>query len=144
MTILQLEQICGFLNFFGRTVYPGHAFTRRLYAQLIGHDRLKQHHHIWVMDEMLMDLKMWNMFLEHQTAYYRSFTDFNKSADIEKSVFTWTHHVISIWNSVVSVSLIQSGCKEIGLKNLKLKNQVSNISNFMCKWLVSWHGNTFC
>ena len=32
LTVKQCQQICGFLNFLGRAIVPGRAFTRRLYA----------------------------------------------------------------------------------------------------------------
>ena len=34
ITVLQLQKICGFLNFLGRAVVPGRAFTWRLYSKL--------------------------------------------------------------------------------------------------------------
>ena len=77
MTILQLEKICGFLNFLSRAVVPGRAFTRRLYSQLQGSQHLKQHHHIKITNEMLFDLKMWKKFLLHTSAFYRPFLDFS-------------------------------------------------------------------
>ena len=58
ITILQLEKICGFLNFLSRAIIPGHTFTRCLYSNLKGHDRLAPHHHIRVTDEMMLDLQM--------------------------------------------------------------------------------------
>ena len=78
LTLLQLQKICGFLNFLGRAVLPGRAFTRRLYAQMCGFKGvLKPHHHIKITAEMRMDLEMWEVFLTHQTAFCRPFTDFS-------------------------------------------------------------------
>ena len=57
ITILQLQKICGFLNFIGRAIIPGRAFTRRLYSHING--KLKPYHHIKLTLEMRMDLEMW-------------------------------------------------------------------------------------
>lgn len=45
VNVLQLQQITGLLNFFCRAIFPGRAFTRRLYAKMSG-NYLRQHHHI--------------------------------------------------------------------------------------------------
>ena len=47
ITVLQLQKICGILNFLGHTIVPGRAFTRRLYSNL-AHVNLKPHHHVRV------------------------------------------------------------------------------------------------
>ena len=31
-TVHQMQKICGYLNFLGRSIVPGRAFTRRLYS----------------------------------------------------------------------------------------------------------------
>ena len=79
-----LQQITGFLNFLGKAIVPGRAFTRRLYA----HENkvLKAHHHIDMNTEMKDDLRTWKLFLESPEIYSRSFMDFNKkltSQDID-------------------------------------------------------------
>ena len=73
--VLQLQQLCGFLNFLGHAVVPGRTFTRRLYAKL--GPNLKPHHHIRVDDEMLIDLQIWEQFLMHPSAFFWPFSDFN-------------------------------------------------------------------
>ena len=78
LTLNQLQKICGFLNFLGRCVIPGRAFTRRLYAYT-SNDKLKPHHHIRINREMRQDLTMWLTFLEHPTVYCRPFLDFTKT-----------------------------------------------------------------
>ena len=70
----QLQKICGFLNFLGRCVIPGRAFTRRLYAYT-ANDKLKPHHHIRINMEMRRDLEMWTVFLQHPTVFCRPFID---------------------------------------------------------------------
>ena len=70
VTLNQLQKVCGFLNFLGRCVIPGRAFTRRLYTYT-ANDKLKPHHHIRVNAEMRDDLKMWVTFLKHPTVFCR-------------------------------------------------------------------------
>ena len=77
VTLNQLQKICGFLNFLGRCVIPGRAFTRRLYAYT-ANDKLKPHHHLRIDAEMKADLTMWMSFLQHPTVYCRPFLDFSK------------------------------------------------------------------
>ena len=76
MTIKEVQQICGLLNFFCRCVIPGRAFTRRLYACTAG-TKLMPHHHIRINGEMRMDLELWLEFLQHPTAYCRPFMDYS-------------------------------------------------------------------
>ena len=57
VTLNQLQKVCGFLNFLGRCVIPGRAFTRRLYTYTSS-DKLKPHHHIRVNNEIREDLLM--------------------------------------------------------------------------------------
>ena len=77
VTFNQLQKVCGFLNFLGRCVIPGGAFTRRLYAYT-ANDKLKPHHHIRVNAEMRADLTMWLTFLQHPSVFCRPFLDFSK------------------------------------------------------------------
>ena len=77
ITLNQLQKICWFLNFLGRCVIPGRAFTRRLYAYTVN-DKLKPYHHIRVNSEMKEDLNMWLTFLQHPSVFCRPFLDFSK------------------------------------------------------------------
>ena len=81
ITLEQLQQITGFLNFLGKAVVPGRTFTRRLYKVEDGaiQKNLKKHHHIPVTAEVRMDLEMWLAFLHHPTAYARKFIDLDKN-----------------------------------------------------------------
>ena len=72
-TLLELQSLCGLLNFFSRGIIPARAFTRRLYAATKG--ALKPHHHINITGEMKLDLKLWRLFLNHPSAYCRPFMD---------------------------------------------------------------------
>ena len=78
ITVKQCQKICGFLNFLGRAIVPGRAFTRRLYAYTSG-KKLKPHHHIRLTTELKADLGMWLQFLHHQSVYVRGFMDFSES-----------------------------------------------------------------
>ena len=77
ITLHELQRICGFLNFLGRAIVPGRAFTRRLYSYTSG--QLKPHHHIKLNGEMRQDLYMWKTFLTHPMAFCRPFIDFEKT-----------------------------------------------------------------
>ena len=73
----EIQQLCGLLNFFGRCIVPGRAFTRRLYS--IGQGLTKKHHHTSLTKENCNDLKVWRTFLEHPLAFSRPFADFDVS-----------------------------------------------------------------
>ena len=75
MKVVQLQKICGYLNFLCKAIVPGRAFTRRLYSHLCGNN-LKLHHHIRVTAEMLADFAMWEIFLLEPAAYAAPFLDF--------------------------------------------------------------------
>ena len=79
ITLHQLQQITGFLNFLTKAVVPGRAFTRRLYCVEEGalQKNMKKHHHIKLTREMKMDLELWKVFLDHPSVYARSFLDLN-------------------------------------------------------------------
>ena len=83
--VLQLQKICGFLNFIGRAIIPGRAFTRRLYSKLT--DKLKAHHHIRVDSEMQADLAMWLRFVQHPAAFSRPFMDYSSMLLAEEMDF---------------------------------------------------------
>lgn len=76
VTVLQVQQITGLLNFFCRAIVPGRAFTRRLYAAYVG-NTTRPHHHVRVTNEMKLDLTMWNCFLTQDKRVYRRFVDFD-------------------------------------------------------------------
>ena len=70
-TVKQMQSLAGLLNFLNRAIFPGHAFTRRLYAKfssLIDNKtsskiKLKQHHHVRLDQEFKNDCRMWCSFL---------------------------------------------------------------------------------
>lgn len=85
VTILNLQRLTGLLNFIGKAVVPGRAFTRRLYAKVPSH--LKQFHHIAVDKEMRKDLLVWKEFLKLDLAVCRPFLDFSKMLLAEQLQF---------------------------------------------------------
>ena len=82
-TVKELEQLCGFLNFLGRAVVPGRAFTRRLYTPTQGKTQLKPYHHLKVLQEMKLDLLVWQTFLYHPSILARPFIDLNTTLSAE-------------------------------------------------------------
>ena len=74
-TLRELQQLCGFLNFIGKAIVPGRAFTRRLYAH--GENTRKPHHHLSVTKEIRLDLELWLRFLENEEVYSRPFFEFD-------------------------------------------------------------------
>ena len=77
ITLRELQQVCGFLNFLGKGVVPGRAFTRRLYTYT-ANSKLKPHHHLNVNSEIRADLKLWQTFLDNSEVFCRPFMDFSK------------------------------------------------------------------
>ena len=74
ITLLQLQQLTGFLNFLCKCVVPGRTFLRRLYS-LGDSEKLLPHHHIRISGECIQDLKIWRQFLSEPMIYCRPFLD---------------------------------------------------------------------
>ena len=98
VTLKQIERLCGFLNFLGRAIVPGRAFTRRLYSYI--NKKLKPHHHIRLKADGKEDLRMWLSFLQHPSVYNRSFMDFTK---------TWSADEISMFSDASKNPLLGCG-----------------------------------
>ena len=81
----ELQELCGFLNFLNKAIYPGRVFTRRMYAQYskivqikprvemetsieqqIQGKSLKQHHHVRLNKEFKLDCQVWLKFLTYE------------------------------------------------------------------------------
>ena len=84
-TIHELQQFTGFLNFLGKAIFPGRAFTRQMYAKIPWHNNegkeLRQHHHVRVDQEFCKDCQVWIQFLGSQDkevpiSVCRPFVDF--------------------------------------------------------------------
>ena len=73
ITVLELQKVCGFLNFIGQCILPARAFTRRLYAYTAG--KRCKHFHIDITRELRMDLNTWLTFLNSPSIYNRPFID---------------------------------------------------------------------
>ena len=84
ITVKHLQQICGFLNFIGRCIVPGRAFTRRLYSYTSGATNLRDHHHIRINSEMRADLTTWLTFVNHKAIFSRHFIDMQKMYNAEE------------------------------------------------------------
>ena len=84
-TIHDLQKFMGFLNFIGKAIYPGRAFTRRMYNKILWVDnkgnKMKQHYHVPLDTEFREDCKVWIRFLDSgkgvPTAVCRPFIDFS-------------------------------------------------------------------
>ena len=75
-TVLQVQKLCGLLNFLCKCVIPGRVFTMRLYAMTAGKTKtLRTYHHIRITQENRLDLQMWKRFLEHPQIFCRPFLD---------------------------------------------------------------------
>ena len=72
-TVLQIQRLCGSLNFLCKCVVPGRTFTRRLYSTVSS--KLKPHHHIHITRENRMDLTVWKQFLIFPGIFNRNFLD---------------------------------------------------------------------
>ena len=82
VTVKQLQQLCGFLNFLGRAITPGHAFTRGFYSYTRSKN-LQPHYHVRVNAEMRQDLDMWRTFLYHPSIFACPFLDFTSKLTAE-------------------------------------------------------------
>ena len=58
-TVLNIQRLCGFLNFLGKAIVPGRAFSWRFYAitSMKNGQKLKQHHHVRLTQENLLDFR---------------------------------------------------------------------------------------
>ena len=61
-TLGEMQSLCGTLNFMGKAIIPGRAFTRHLYSHTAG--LTKKYHHFKVTNEVKMDLRVWLAFFE--------------------------------------------------------------------------------
>ena len=76
-TVKQLQRLAGILNFLNRAIYPGHAFTRRIYAKF-ANPLLKHYHHVCLTQEFRKDCAVWEVFLsDMSTSLFRPFIDLN-------------------------------------------------------------------
>ena len=63
-TVKQLQFLTGYLNFLTKAIFPGRAFTRRMYAKYSGAKALlKPYHHVRLDAEFKFDCEVWRIFL---------------------------------------------------------------------------------
>lgn len=123
-TVHYLQKLTGLLNFFCTAIYPGKAFTRRMYSKFSG-SGLQKYHHVQVDKELQKDCQMWKTFLLDPDNYTRPFTDFSIQLNaLELKFFTyasfkvcagyfdgryfvqsWEHDIIE--NSEANISLME-------------------------------------
>ena len=80
-TVKELQELCGYLNFLCKAIFPGRTFIRRMYAKFSkvmnvnGGDKaaescnrmLKPHHHVRLDSEFKSDCKVWIQFLDQDS-----------------------------------------------------------------------------
>ena len=75
-TVRDLQVLCGYLNFLNKAIYPGRAFTCRMYSKYAvqwekrhrnkSTFKFKPYHHIKLDREFKSDCKIWLTFLQHE------------------------------------------------------------------------------
>ena len=87
-TVKQLQVLTGFLNFLGRAVFSGRAFTRRIYSKFAAkqgntkaEQKLRNYHHIKIDSELRFDCRIWWEFLNnhHSRTICRPMVDLEKT-----------------------------------------------------------------
>ena len=77
-----IQRMTGVLNFINKAIVPERTFTRGMYSKLklktVNGQVLKDHHHVYLNREFILDCKMWRKFLEFQNVQgiCRPFVDF--------------------------------------------------------------------
>ena len=84
-TVLQFQQLCGYLNFLCRCIVPGRTFVRRVYVM---NGRLRQHHHVNITKEHRADLRVWKTFLSYPEVFNRSFLELAEITAEEIDLFS--------------------------------------------------------
>ena len=90
-TIKELQRLSGLLNFLTRAIFPGRAFTRRMYAKFRGPMKeLRPYHHVRLDQEFKSDCMVWLEFLSKRVieTVSRPFVDFSKVIFAEDVNFT--------------------------------------------------------
>ena len=66
--VKELQELTGYLNFLSKAIFPGQAFTRRMYSKfsnvLSKGSQVKSYHHIRIDKEFRFDCEVWRIFLE--------------------------------------------------------------------------------
>ena len=87
-TVKEVQSLAGLLNFLHKAIYPGCAFTRRMYAK-VRNLSLKPYHHINLDREFRNDCKVWLKFLNGGNVedYCRPFMDLKSVTQAEEVGF---------------------------------------------------------
>ena len=89
-TVLELQRFVGYLNFLCKAIFPGRAFTRRMYAKFYPKQLvLKPYHHMSLDAEFKGDCEMWVQFLNTPESYVvcRPFVDIDGCLDVQQLQF---------------------------------------------------------
>ena len=64
ITVKEVQELTGLLNFLAKVIIPGRTFTRRMYIKISSKTKkLQQHHHITIDQEFRSDAAIWASFL---------------------------------------------------------------------------------
>ena len=85
-TLLELQRLCGFLNFLCKCIVPGRAFLRHLYSSIPA--GLCAYHHLSISAENRMDLLIWKKFLAQPDVFYRPFADFKCLSAVDIDMYS--------------------------------------------------------
>ena len=90
VTVLEIQKLCGTLNFLCKCIVPGRVFLHRLYnlTSTKDHVPLKQHYHIRLTKENRQDLMVWKRFLSHPTVFCRPFLDMSMTMAEDIDMFS--------------------------------------------------------
>ena len=84
-TVNELQQLTGFLNFLTKAIFPGRAFTRRMYSKYSHilddkNGKYKKYHHVRLDREFKFNCQVWQSFLSgyEQALVSRPMLDVNK------------------------------------------------------------------
>ena len=146
-TVKELQQLCGFLNFMSRAIYPGRVFTRRMYvtySELWKQNKskkgkakrcnsLKPHHHVKLNSKFKSDCYIWLQFCTDPNLSQivnRPMLDINMFKTSEEIQF-WTD-ASAAKNLGLVVSMESNGHLVNGNQfSSKFKNPALNFSSYM-------------
>ena len=90
VTVLEVQKLCGILNFISRAILPGRAFTRHLYSMT--HTKkgiqLLPHHRVKISTENRLDLEIWERFLQTPSVYARHFMSDNIASTLDIDMYS--------------------------------------------------------
>ena len=91
VTVKQIQNLTGLLNFLNRAIFPGRAFKRRMYAKIsmkeYNNFKLQGHHHINLDSERLQSLEGIFGTVRFHTDFCRPFVDLKETIEAEKLNF---------------------------------------------------------